>query len=285
VKILLPVAWAAWAGAIITVLYFLVLIATERSSSPEASRGLGVGLTLFLFLILGAIGLGLRWSAQRGSLAGTLVITAILIYPLFAAVASGALRSRNEKLVDADIPKQGDFPDPQAKPIAAAINAGDAAGLRTHLTGKPDVNAKDRAGDTLLLYAMGRVRFNNGSLECVQLLLAAGADPNLPDPAGWPPLMAAGDSPGIVRALVEAGADMEALGGGLPAVVHFTSDRHWDSAIYLVEKGARLDTKSVEGLSLDYYLKDWKDSVYGEHAEGWDRLRAAIAKARRKVPV
>jgi hypothetical protein len=262
-----------------------VLIATERSSSPEASRGLGVGLTLFLFLILGAIGMGLRWSAQRESMAGTIVITVILIYPLFAAVASGALRSRNEKLIDAETAKEGDFPDPQAKLVAAAIDAGDVIALRTLLAGRPDLNGKDRAGNTLLGHAIARVRFHNGSLECLRLLLAAGADPNVPDPAGWPPLMAAGDSPGIVRALVEAGADFEALGGGLPAIVHFTSDRHWDAAIYLVEKGARLDTRSMEGLSLDYYLKDWKDGIYGEHPEGWDRLRAAIAKARSRQKV
>ena len=31
-------------------------------------------------------------------------------------------------------------------------------------------------------------------------------------------------------------------------------------------------------------LKDWKDSVYGEHPEGWDRLRAAIAARGKKLP-
>lgn len=228
--------------------------------------------------------MGLRWSAQRSSMVGAIVMTILLIYPLFAAVASGALRSRNETLIEAEIAKDGDFPDPQAKLVTAALNAGDVSALRTILAGRPPVDSKDRAGNTLLGHAVERVRFHNGSLECLRLLLDAGADPNRPGHAsGWPLLLEAGDSPGAVRALVEAGADMEALAGGLPAIVRFTSDRHWDSAIYLVEKGARLDTKSAEGVSLDYYLKDWKDGIFGAHPEGWDRLRAAISKARQKV--
>jgi hypothetical protein len=52
-------------------------------------------------------------------------------------------------------------------------------------------------------------------------------------------------------------------------------------ALYLIEKGARLDVANQHGLSVDYYLKDWKESVYGNHPEGWDRVRAAIEARRR----
>jgi hypothetical protein len=31
---------------------------------------------------------------------------------------------------------------------------------------------------------------------------------------------------------------------------------------------------------VDYYLNDWKESVYGEHPEGWDKVREAIAERR-----
>jgi hypothetical protein len=64
---------------------------------------------------------------------------------------------------------------------------------------------------------------------------------------------------------------------GVTALVDFVAGRHWESARYLVERGARLDVANENGLSLDYYLESWKDSVFGEHPEGWDRLRAAIA--------
>ena len=64
-------------------------------------------------------------------------------------------------------------------------------------------------------------------------------------------------------------------------VVEFISTRQWDSALYLIEKGANLDLVNPYGVSVDYFLNEWKDSVYGEHPEGWDRVRAAIAARRR----
>jgi hypothetical protein len=66
---------------------------------------------------------------------------------------------------------------------------------------------------------------------------------------------------------------------GTPAIVRFIGTRQWDSALYLIEKGAKLDVNQ-NGLSVDYYLNDWKESVFGEHPEGWDRVREAIAKHR-----
>ncbi len=53
-----------------------------------------------------------------------------------------------------------------------------------------------------------------------------------------------------------------------------------DSALYLIEKNAKLDVVNANGLSVDYYLNDWKESVYGEHPAGWDSVRAAIARRR-----
>ena len=67
----------------------------------------------------------------------------------------------------------------------------------------------------------------------------------------------------IVRALIKAGANIETLYDGVPPVVRFTSLRQWESATYLVEKGAQLDSRTAEGLSLNYYLKQWKDGVEG----------------------
>jgi ankyrin repeat protein len=115
--------------------------------------------------------------------------------------------------------------------------------------------------------------------ETMLLLLQHRADPNAVDPVtNDTPLRAAGDNPAVVRALVEAGADIDHIqSDGTTALVYFVSVRQWDSALYLVQRGARLDVANEHGLSLEYYLKEWKDSVYGEHPEGWNRLRAAIA--------
>jgi hypothetical protein len=37
---------------------------------------------------------------------------------------------------------------------------------------------------------------------------------------------------------------------------------------------------NTHGLAVDYYLDDWKDSVFGDHPDGWDRVREAIAARR-----
>ena len=50
--------------------------------------------------------------------------------------------------------------------------------------------------------------------------------------------------------------------------------------MYLIRRGANLDVTSPDGLSVDYYLKEFKDSVYGQHPKRWDRVRDAI-QARR----
>ena len=118
--------------------------------------------------------------------------------------------------------------------------------------------------------------------DAIRLLLEHKLDPNLRDFAHQgTALRDAGEQPDIVRLLVEHGADLNVLDEyGLPPLVHFVSTRAWDSALILIEKGARLDLANASGVSLDYYLKDWKDSVFGEHPAGWEQVRAAIARRR-----
>lgn len=118
--------------------------------------------------------------------------------------------------------------------------------------------------------------------EAVRLLLEHKLDPNVRDPAHQgTALRDAGEQPDIVRLLVDHGADLDPLDEyGLSPLVHFVSTRAWDSALILIEKGARLDIANTNGVSLDYYLKDWKDSVFGEHPAGWDQVRSAIARRR-----
>jgi len=89
------------------------------------------------------------------------------------------------------------------------------------------------------------------------------------------------NEPEILRALVEHGADIDRIQpDGVPAIVGLIGTRQWESALYLIEKGADLDVSTTHGLSVDYYLNDWKDSVFGEHPLGWDTVREAIAKRR-----
>ena len=86
----------------------------------------------------------------------------------------------------------------------------------------------------------------------------------------------------LVRPLVEAGADIDRpLPGGKSMLVRFISMHQWDSARYLIQQDAKLDTTNPDGLSVDSYPEEFRDSVYAKHPEGWDRVRAAI-QARRE---
>src|SRR6185295_15466648 len=120
--------------------------------------------------------------------------------------------------------------------------------------------------------------------QAMRLLLEHGADPNVVDPQSRnTPLGDVSSNPEIVRALVDGGADIDHVqSDGTPAVVRFIGTREWESALYLIEKGARLDLANSHGLSVDYYLHEWKESVFGDHPEGWDKVRAAIAARRAK---
>jgi len=214
-----------------------------------------------------------------------------------------------------ELARVGQFKDPVLRSLAEAIRADDGAALTRLLDGKPPPPGRDRAGHDLLAYAFVVLRENKGTRDCVRALLEAGcdldstrmpdgrapihfmltditprgreavlfllehgADPNAVDPiTGNTPIRSAGDSPELVRALVEASADMDRIqSSGVTALVKFVGERHWESALYLVERGARLDVANENGLSLDYHLESFRDSVFGEHPEGWDRVREAL---------
>ena len=148
----------------------------------------------------------------------------LLISPVVSTVAGKGIRAVTDRKYAADAAKEADFPNPQAKLLAAAVTAGDLPVLKNLLAARPNTNARDHAGNTLLAYA-------------------------------------------IRRDLFEPGADIESLADGIPPVVRFTGGRNWEPAIYLVEKGARFDTKDAHCLSLDSYRNDWKDGVNGTHQQ------------------
>lgn len=207
--------------------------------------------------------------------------------------------------------------------MATAITANDTTTLAQLLNGKAPPPGQDKAGNDLLAFALVYARDRRGHAAPVRTLLQAGADPRLTrvgeakmdvlnfmvlgmtdvgreivrallehqadpnavDPVnGGTPLGAVAGEPEVVRWLVEHGANIDALqNSGVPAIVSFIGQQDWESALYLIEKGANLDIRNADGLSVDYYLKDWKDTIYGAPPpEGWDRVRAAIAARRTK---
>jgi len=296
-----------------------VRVSTERTSSPEAGRGLGVFAVLFLLVLLVGAGLLLNVAARRESTKGLITMTVILAWPLVSIVADPAIKAYKGRRFADDEARVGDFKDATLASMARAIAANDSATLVQLLGGKRPPDGKDRAGNDLLAYAIVVVREKEGGSGPVRALLAAGADPrttkmgtgesplsyliygrtpaahdamrallehgadpNAVDPrSGNTPLGEISDDAEMVRAFVENGANIDHIqSDGTPAVVRFIGTRQWDSALYLIEKGAKLDVVNQHGLSVDYYLNDWKESVFGEHPEGWAKVREAIAARR-----
>ena len=110
--------------------------------------------------------------------------------------------------------------------------------------------ARRSGGRTLLHYAAGA-----GCLELVALLLRHGADPNMPDSGGHTPLYrvanecARGTGPEVVRALVRAGADVNASRGATRATaLHMAARRGYaEIARALLDCGAAIDARDVKG--------------------------------------
>ena len=72
-----------------------------------------------------------------------------------------------------------DVLDPKAFPIHAAAFAGDSDTVARLLTRGGDTNKTCPKGRTPLVYAL-----HSGSRVCIDVLLAHGADPNVPDAEG-----------------------------------------------------------------------------------------------------
>jgi ankyrin repeat protein len=96
--------------------------------------------------------------------------------------------------------------DPRAVRLMDALREGDGPALRTMLQDDPDAaNLKGTGGSTPLMYAA-----LYGNADSVQLLLEAGADPNIRNDAGATALLWAVDDRDKTRLLLQAGADANA---------------------------------------------------------------------------
>ncbi len=318
---LVPLAWTCWGILFCTVLVASVMIALDKRSSPEVGPGFDFLVILLLCFLIASAGGFLYYFTKSESVGGVLTMAVVHGFVVFVLVADPCVMAYQRWSFERDYNRVGQFKQPELVPLADAIREGDSATLTRLLDGKPPPLGLDRTGHDLLCYSLEMFRSRKGSLDCVRALLEAGsdpnsarmpdgkapihfmivdikpsgregmvllleygADPNLPDPiSGDTVIHASGDSPHLVRSLVAAGAEIDRIqSDGLTALVEFVAHRQWESAIYLVEQGARLDVAREDGLSIDYYLKDWKDSVFGEHPEGWDRLREAITAKRER---
>jgi hypothetical protein len=319
-KYLIPVSWTLWGLLFLALAWGFVQTLVEPYDSPEVSPVVGTLVVGSLLVAFIGVGFLLLWATRRRSTAGLIALTLLLAYPVVLGIVSTLVRIWDTWQFERELSWVGEFPDPASQALGESIESGDIAGLEQLLAGGPPPTVRDRAGNDLLAFAALIVRDRDGdpetvrvllesgadpqesttpdggsllhfmvldrtprSIEVVRLLLEHGADPNAKDPRlGTTPMADAGAAPELVRLLVEAGADIDqTLPGGESVLVRFISRQQWDSALFLIERDANLDVTNPDGLSVDYYLNEFRDSVYGEHPEGWDRVRAAIRARRR----
>jgi uncharacterized protein len=161
--------------------------------------------------------------------------------------------------------------DPLAVAVVEAIRGGDLPALRRLLAEHPEL-ATARLGDddpggmarTLLHVATDWPgHFPNGAAT-VAALVEAGADvnarfrgPHEETPLHW---AASSNDVGVLDALIDAGADIEAHGaviGGGPPLADATAFGQWQAAHRLVQRGARTTIADAATLGLMDRLEDY----------------------------
>jgi uncharacterized protein len=158
--------------------------------------------------------------------------------------------------------------EPLAVAVVEAIHAGDLGSLEQLLAEHPDLASAGLGGDVDNLGDGGMVRFllhvatdwpghfPNGP-AVVRALVAAGADVNArfvgshnETPLHW---AASSDDVDVLDALLDAGADIEAPGaviGGGPPLADAAAFAQWRAARRLVERGARTELWQEAALGL-----------------------------------
>jgi ankyrin repeat protein len=159
--------------------------------------------------------------------------------------------------------------DPRVRALVEAIHNGEVNRVVELVSETQDlasarlVDAKGGSGTPLHTVTDWPGYFPNGP-EIVSILIDAGADPNLPVEGSWhaeTPLhwAASSDDVEVARALIDGGANIEAvgasLGGGTP-LDDAVGYGCWQVARLLIERGAHIDLGQAAALGLRTQFED-----------------------------
>ena len=158
----------------------------------------------------------------------------------------------------------------KAMPLDQAVRSGDLAAARAAIADGADIN---RPIPPFLMPPLSLAAIRD-DLDMVQLLLAAGADPNRPGNRGMNALSAAvrscHASAATITALIDAGADLEDLSGAdLTPLMAAIQEERTDIALLLIARGADINARN-----------QYRDGVlnYAIYTENARIIQAAMAE-------
>lgn len=132
----------------------------------------------------------------------------------------------------------------KAYPLHVAAKSGDVGELKKLVTSNVALNTQDADGKTALMYAV-----QAGHHHKVDVLLKAGASPDIADKLGRTPLeLATRVSALITLQLIQAKANVNSRNaGGIPVIMIAAGEGRQDIVELLLDAGAQLDFKDYQG--------------------------------------
>jgi hypothetical protein len=243
------------AGFILFITLFLMVLADFFKTGPEGPLGALVLLIPPVILLIMAV---IVWLSGSETVAKVcLGIIALFLSPILTGPIRAKFRDNAANSL-----RQGDnsFSGPQRE-LAHAILAGDLAKVRKQIPLAGDISKPYGEGETLLRFAVMNVG-TGSTIEIVQALLGAGADPNVLAFQSSSPLdMAIFHGPPLVEILLKAGADPKRLDGvGRP--LWWNSISHLNDLSLLrvfLSHGVDLNVRNADGSVVGFaaYHKNW----------------------------
>ena len=147
-----------------------IFIDEPTAANSKTSKNIQFGLTIFLALIAGAVGKAVAHTSVGGLITCVLIIYGLYKW-LYAETDSPTAQTPEE--LEEEAKKKG------LTDVTLAAAVGNLARLTELIQYGQDVNRTGPAGTTALMYVA-----RNNQVDCIRLLLGAGADPSAKSDAG-----------------------------------------------------------------------------------------------------
>lgn len=246
-------------------LSFLGIFAVLAFGIQSGPSGGAVGAWLLVFPVVFLAGLGVVFLTTKSD--GVRMVCLYLVMMPLLAVGSGVVMDRIQKRTTATDYERAasgadSFREPAQLQLAAALRAGDVEKVKALLPAAGDLN-KLYGEKTLFLYALERGQgAPEARLAIVKLLLAAGANPNVPP--GKPLREVSFQGRAMVELLLEAGADVNY---GVP-----DGEPYWWMWLDDDEKGEMVRLMLAHGADLQLRVRGFGPVSQAAHRQSWKTM-------------